>query len=98
FVEDELPIERLPTRAVLPPPPDWATLYFGQGKKDKLNKVDLVGFLLQKGRLAKEDLGRIEVKDHHAFAAVRRARVDGLLRLVRDERIKGRRVKLELAK
>lgn len=98
FVVDELPLERLPARAVLPPPPDWATLWFGQGKKDKLNKVDLVGFLMQKGGLAKEELGRIEVKDHHAFAAVRRDRVDALLRRVRDERVKGRRVKLELAK
>lgn len=97
FVARDLPIETLPARDVLPPPPEWVTLWFGKGKKDKVNKVDIVGFLSQKGRLAKDELGLIEVKDFHAFAAVKRARVDGVLKLVRDERLKGQRVKIERA-
>jgi len=97
FVARDIAIERLPERDVLPPPPEWVTLWFGKGKKDKINKVDIVGFLAQKGRLAKDELGLIEIKDFHAFAAVKRARVDGMLRLIRDERLKGQRVKIERA-
>ncbi|MBK6979985.1 MAG: DbpA RNA binding domain-containing protein [Cytophagaceae bacterium] len=41
----------------------WSTVYFSGGKKDKINKIDIVGFCLQKGGLNKEDLGRIEVQD-----------------------------------
>lgn len=32
-------------------------------QKDKVNKIDIVGFLSKKGELKKEDIGIIEVKD-----------------------------------
>ena len=36
-----------------PAEPFWSTLYIGKGKKDKVNKMDIVGFLCQKGNLKK---------------------------------------------
>ena len=47
----------------LPEKPKWSTLFIAAGKKDKVNKIDIVGFLSQKGELKKEDIGLIEVKD-----------------------------------
>jgi hypothetical protein len=47
----------------LPEAPKWTTLFIAAGKKDKVNKVDIVGFLSHKGELKKEDVGLIEVKD-----------------------------------
>ena len=38
------------------------------GKKNKLTKFDIVGFFSQKGKLEKDDLGLIEVKDFISFA------------------------------
>ena len=55
-----------------PAKPQWVTLYIGKGKKDKINKVDIVGFLSKVGGLGKSDIGRIDVKEHYAFVAIRR--------------------------
>lgn len=82
----------------LPEKPKWSTLYIPLGKKNKVNKIDIVGFLSQKGELKKEDIGLIDVKDFSAFVAVRKSRVNHLLHLIREERIKGKKVKIEVAK
>lgn len=81
-----------------PAEPYWTTLYIGKGKKDKVNKMDIVGFLCQKGNLKKEEIGRIEVKDYHAFVAVKRGNLRKLLSLIRHEKIKNMRTKIELAR
>ena len=47
-----------------------ATLYFNAGKKEKISRGDIVGFLIQKGGLTKEQVGKIVVNDHSAIAAV----------------------------
>ena len=74
------------------------TLYVSGGKKNKLNKVDIVGFFSQKGGLDKGDLGRIEVQDFISFAAVKTAKVDALLDRIKDEKMKGKRYKIEVAR
>ena len=56
---------------------------------DKLNKIDIVGFLYKKGGMAREDVGQVDVKEHYAFVAVRRSKMKQLLTLVRGEKIKG---------
>lgn len=95
----ELPEEETVTeRPSLPPPTDWATLYIAAGKKQKINKVDIVGLLLKKGELAKDDLGRIEVLDHSAYAAVRRDRIERVVQQVRNEKIKGKKVTIKISR
>ena len=78
--------------------PDFVTLYIGKGKKDKINKIDIVGFLSKKGNLSKEDIGRVDVKDHYAFAAVSRSKYKQVLKLVQNEKIKGVKALIELDK
>ena len=78
--------------------PCWVTLYIGKGRKDKLNKVDIVGFLYKKGGLAKGDIGQVDVREHYAFVAVRREKVRQLLVLVRGEKIKGMKTLIEEAR
>jgi superfamily II DNA/RNA helicase len=82
----------------IPEKPKWTTLFIAAGKKDKVNKVDIVGFLANKGQLKKEDIGLIEVKDFSSFVAVRRPSVSHVLHLIKDERIKGKKVKITIAK
>ncbi len=88
----------LPEKLEIPDEPEWSTLFFPVGKKDKVNKIDFVGFLSQKGDLKKEDLGLIEVKDFFSFVAVKKIKVNNVLHLIKDERIKNKKVKVSVAK
>ena len=95
---DAIPIEEsLPKKLVLPAPCVWKTLYIGAGKKDKINKMDIVGMLLQKGKLNKDELGKIEVLDHSAYAAVKSDKISKTLQLIKDEKIKNKKVKMEIS-
>jgi superfamily II DNA/RNA helicase len=95
YINEELKNIELPDTRSLPPRPLWGTLYIGKGKKDKLNKVDIVGFLMQKGGLKKDEIGLIEVKDFFSYVAVKRNKINELLRVVRDEKIKNRKTVIE---
>lgn len=88
----------LPERLPLPRPTDWVTLFINGGKKDKLNKVDVVGFFSKVGGLQKDELGMIEVKDRVTFAAVKRSCVAALLRRVAAEKMKGVRYRIAVAR
>jgi superfamily II DNA/RNA helicase len=73
--------------SVIPKPPEFKTIYISGGKKNKLNKVDILG-----------DLGLIEVKDFVSFAAVKYAKVVPLLQNIKDEKMKGKKYKIEVAR
>lgn len=83
----------LPEKTKKPVRPEWVTLTINRGKRDKLSKKDVVGFLFQKGGLEKDDLGVVEVKESCAFAAVRRDKLSALLARIRDEKIKNMKAK-----
>lgn len=97
FITDQLQQFLLPVLTSAPPKPEWATLYIGKGKKDKLSKMDVVGFMFKKGQLAKEELGMVEVKDYYSFVAIKVNKVKEVLRLVANEKIKNMKTKIELA-
>ncbi len=99
YLPDNLDEFKLPATApALPEPPAYTTVYISGGKKNKINKVDIVGFFAQKGQLAKDDLGRIEVGDFMSFASVRRSKVADLLSRIQNEKMKGRKYKIEVAR
>ncbi|MFD2163419.1 DEAD/DEAH box helicase [Paradesertivirga mongoliensis] len=106
MTEEEMPVylkemphvEKLNSDNHLPQQSEWATLYIAAGKKDKVNKVDIVGLLLQKGKLSKEDLGLIEVLDHSSYVAVKRQKIQTLTGSLRGEKIKNKKVKIEIAR
>lgn len=79
------------------PMPDWITIYIGKGKKDKLSKIDIVGFLCQKGGITKSEIGVIELKDNHSFVAVKFDLAKGVVRAVRNEKIKNMKTKIILS-
>ncbi|HTE25606.1 DEAD/DEAH box helicase [Flavitalea sp.] len=88
----------LPEHTVVPEKPKWSTLFIAAGKKDKVNKIDIVGFLGNKGELKKEDIGLIEVKDFFSFVAVRKSKVGRTLMAIKNEKIKNKKVKIDIAK
>jgi ATP-dependent RNA helicase DeaD len=98
YVDYGMPILNVEGVTTLPKPPEFQTIYISGGKKNKLNKIDIVGFFSQKGKLEKGDLGLIEVKDFISFAAVKFNKVRDLLHAVKDEKMKGKKFKIEVAR
>ncbi len=96
FIKDAAPEMELPTKYKFPEPSEWATIYISAGKKDKVNKIDIVGFLIQKGGLLKEELGLIEVQDYIAYVAVKRNKVLAVLDKVKGQKLKNKSVKMVL--
>ncbi len=98
YIHENVEQITLPEENILPEKPKWATLFIAAGKKDKVNKVDIVGFLSNKGQLKKDDIGLIEVKDFFSFVAIRKSKMNHTLHLVKDQKIKNKKVKMEVAK
>jgi superfamily II DNA/RNA helicase len=98
YLKAKMPEMRLNPNAPLPPPSVWQTLYIGKGKRDKISKGDVVGFLCQKGGLKKEELGIVEVKERYALAAVKAKRMQPLLKAICNEKIKGLKTIFEVAR
>ncbi len=97
ILNDSTPQELIDKNA-LPEKPQWSTLFIAAGKKDKVNKIDIVGFLSQKGNLKKEDIGLIEVKDFFSFVAIKKIKVSQVLMDIKNEKIKNKKVKIDIAK
>ena len=98
YIQETPDTFNLPEVIPSPSQPDFVTIYIGKGKKDKINKIDIVGFLAKKGNLKKEEIGRIDVKDHYAFVAVSRKKINEVLKNIRNEKIKGVKTIIEEAK
>ncbi len=98
YVNYEMPKLNVDSFKTLPQNPEFQTIYVSGGKKNKLNKIDIVGFFSQKGKLEKGDLGLIEVKDFISFAAVKSSKVNEFLKNIRDEKMKGKKYKIEVAR
>ncbi len=104
--EDEIPAYitstaipfELPSKYEIPEKPKWSTLFIAAGKKDKINKIDIVGFLSNKGKLKKDEIGLIDVKDFSAFVAVRKSKIGWAIENVKNEKIKNKKVKIAIAK
>lgn len=96
YVEDirYLRLDGEPHRPALPA---METLHFAAGKREKLSKGDILGFLTQMCRLQAGEVGLIEVKDHYSYAAVGRKHVNEILKTAREGKIKGRRIKVSKA-
>lgn len=89
FVPDDLEEYRLPKHLVSPPPSEWAALYIGKGKRDKLSRGDLAGFFIKKGGLKPDEVGTILVFPDYSYVAVKMNRMREVLKKVEGEKIKG---------
>lgn len=78
-----------------PTMPLYATIYIGRGKRDKLSKSDVLGFICKKGGLKSAEVGRIDVGPNYAYVSVLRTKLRGVLRQVSGEKIKGMKTLIE---
>ncbi len=97
FIKNNLPEVNVYENNRVPERTPMQTIYISAGKKEKVNKVDIVGYLIKKGNLEKDDIGLIEVKDNTSYVAVNRKKTVELLKLLKPEKLKGKKVKIEIA-
>ncbi len=81
-----------------PEPPDWITLFFNAGKKEKIRKMDIVGFLSAKGQLKQDQIGKIALLDHFTYTAIKRDLYGKTMKNIEKEKIKGKKVFVQKAK
>ena len=79
----------LPKSLPLPSMPLWATIYIGKGKKNKISRGDILGFLTKIGGLEGRQIGRIDVLPQWSYVAVERRAVKALLSHIKGQKIKG---------
>ena len=82
---------------------DIATIYVNAGKKEKLSRGDIVGYLIHKGGLTADKIGKIILDDHSSIVAVPREALAplesggaSLLERLAPHKIKNTRVRLSL--
>lgn len=89
YVDADIEDYQIPEELPAPAKPRMATIYIGKGKKDKISKGDIVGYLCKIGQLQSSEIGKIDVKDRYAYVAVSRTKVKQVLKLTQGQKIKG---------
>ena len=79
-----------------PPPTTWATLLLSGGRRDKISKGDIAGFLIKQGGLLADQVGLIELKQDCAFVAVPRKQARQLVSMLNNGRLKKKKIRVSL--
>lgn len=66
-----------------------ALLHISSGRREKLSRGDILGFLTKEVGLRASDVGKISVFDHHALVAVRREDAASVIKASKEKKIKG---------
>lgn len=75
---------------------DKVTIRISAGRKEKLSKGDILGFLCKEGGMEASEIGAITLSDHHALVAVPAEKGAALVSTLSPQKIKGARRKLTL--
>jgi superfamily II DNA/RNA helicase len=87
----------LPAQTRLPQRSEWTTLYISGGKKNKLSKGDIVGYLVKIGGWEQAEIGLIQVMDFMSFVAVQKKRLKIGLPILQQGKMKGQKYKIQEA-
>lgn len=71
-------------------------LYITGGKREKLSRGDILGWLVKEAGVDAKSVGKISVFDHYSLVTVPQDRVDGILSLSRQKKIKGEKRKISV--
>ena len=79
-----------------PAAPAWRTLYITAGRRDKVSRGDVAGFLMKRGGLRREQVGLIEVQAAGAYAAVAAAEAERVAAATDGGRLKRGKVRVRV--
>ncbi len=77
-------------------PSEWATLQISIGRKDKVSKADVLGFVCKKAQINTLDIGKIEIKDLVSYLSVKVAKVKQVITATNNNKLKVKNVKVKL--
>ncbi len=80
--------------ALNPPDPHWKTLFISGGRRDKISKGDITGIFCKQGKLKRDQIGVIELKQDCAFVAVASSKVKQAIKLVDNTKLKKKKVRV----
>ena len=87
--------EKLKT-ASKPKVPDWETLYITAGRRDKISKGDIAGWLYKQANLKKEDIGTIEIQPECSYVAIHYKKIEQVVNTCNNSKLKGIKVRASL--
>jgi superfamily II DNA/RNA helicase len=76
----------------------WVTLYISLGKKDKVNKIDILGFFTKKLNIEAKYIGKINSFDKLSFVAIDKQMLQRVLTKGVNLKLKNKKVTLKLSK
>ena len=79
-------------------PSEKFPIYLSAGRKDKIRKIDIVGFLTKDVGLKNESIGLIEVYDQHSLISLSIYELKSIKNLLPHVKIKKQKVKISLFK
>lgn len=82
--------------APIPESSEWSTLYISGGRKHKISKGDIAGLFCKQGKLRGDQIGMIELKPEGAFIAVHTSKVNNLITLVDETKLKSKKIRITL--
>jgi len=74
----------------------WETLFVSGGRKDKISKGDIAGLFLKQGKLEKEELGAIELKQDCCFVSVPASKANELISKLNNTKLKKKKVRIKM--
>jgi len=88
-------VEKL-KKAPIPAYSGWKTIFISGGRKDKISKGDIAGVFFKQGRLSKDQLGNIELKQDCAFVGVAESEATRIVQQLDKVRLKRKKVRLRI--
>ncbi len=82
--------------APLPSESLWQTLHITGGRRDKISKGDVAGFLMKQGNLSKEQLGVIEIQQNCCYVGVHATVANELIQTIDNTKLKTKKVRVSL--
>lgn len=74
------------------------TLYIDGGKREKVSRGDILGFLVKECGVEPSDIGKISVFDHYSLAAVAEKEAGNIISASRTRKLKGSKRRISLLK
>jgi superfamily II DNA/RNA helicase len=75
---------------------NWVTLMISGGRKDRISKGDVAGFLIKKGELKNDEVGLIELKQKMTFVAIEKKSSTKIVEKINGLRLKTKKIRATL--
>ena len=75
---------------------DWVTVMISGGRKDRISKGDVAGFLMKQGELKNEEVGLIELKQKITFVAIEKNSSEKIISKIDGLRLKTKKIRANL--